>query len=178
MVMTQDQSQTGNAPASDSELDDLVASSDTGGRNPSGLTKQILLGTALLWSLFQLWIASPIPFVLGFGVFNDTEARSIHLAFAVFLAFLAYPAFKGSPRDHVPIYDWVLAIVGAFCAAYLFTFYVSLSDRPGAPIQQDVIVACLGMVILLMATFRALGPPLTIIATLFLVYTFARSIYA
>ena len=171
--MTQDQSQNENNPMSDSELDDLVASSDTGGRNPSGITKKILLGAALAWSLFQLWIASPIPFILGFGVFNDTEARSIHLAFAVFLAFLAYPAFKGSPRDHVPIADWVLAIVGAFCAAYLYLFYESLSDRPGAPIRQDVIVACIGMVLLLMATFRALGPPLTVIATLFLVYTFA-----
>lgn len=167
--MTQDQSQKDNAAMSDSELDDLVASTDTGGRNPAGLTKRILLGTALLWSLFQLWIASPVPFIVGFGVFNDTEARSIHLAFAIFLAFLAYPAFKKSPRDYVPVLDWVFAVVGAFCAAYLYLFYESLSDRPGAPILQDVIIACIGMSLLLMATFRALGPPLTVIATLFLV---------
>ena len=36
---------------------------------------------------FQM--SSPLPFVLRFGVLNDTEARSIHLAFALFLAFLA-----------------------------------------------------------------------------------------
>ena len=52
----------------------------------------LIAGTALVWSLFQLWFASPIPFMVGFGVFNDTEARSIHLAFALFLAFAAYPA--------------------------------------------------------------------------------------
>ena len=171
--MANNESNVDSAKLSDNELDDMVASTDTGGRNPSGITKKILLGTALAWSLFQLWIASPIPFIVGFGVFNDTEARSIHLAFAVFLAFLAYPAGKKSPREFVPILDWGLAIVGAFCAAYLFLFYVSLSARPGAPITQDVIVACIGMVVLLLATLRALGPPLTIIALTFLVYTFA-----
>ncbi|MCB1714902.1 MAG: TRAP transporter permease, partial [Candidatus Competibacteraceae bacterium] len=108
----------------------------------------------------------------SFGVFNDTEARSIHLAFAIFLAYLAYPAFKRSPRDRIPIQDWILAIVGAFCAAYLFIFYQSLSGRPGAPITQDVIVACIGMVLLLEATRRSLGPPLMIVASIFLLYTF------
>ena len=54
------------------------------------------------WSLFQLWYASPLPFALGFGIFNDTEARAIHLAFAVFLAFFAFPAFKRSSRTVVP----------------------------------------------------------------------------
>ena len=171
--MTNKTSNDDSAKLSDNELDDLVASTDTGGRNPSGITKKILLGAALAWSLFQLWIASPIPFIVGIGVFNDTEARSIHLAFAVFLAFLAYPAGKKSPREYVPIIDWGLAIVGAFCASYLYLFYVSISDRVGAPITQDVIVACIGMSILLFATLRVLGPPLMIIALIFLVYSFA-----
>jgi TRAP-type uncharacterized transport system fused permease subunit len=71
-----------------------------------------LLGVALAWSLFQLWIASPLPFSLGIGVFNDTQSRAIHLAFAVFLAYLAYPAFKRSPRERVPLLDWVFGAGG------------------------------------------------------------------
>ena len=162
----------------DDKLQQMVADADTGGRAPSGLSRRILLGVALLWSLFQLWIASPLPFmdwplVGSFGVFNDTEARSIHLALAVFLAFLGYPALKRSPRDHIPVQDWIMALVGAFCAAYIFIFYHQISQRPGAPNMVDVWVACIGMVLLLEATRRALGPPLTVIATLFLVYTFA-----
>jgi len=89
-----EQEAAGRGGLSQEELDELVASSDTGGRSASGVTNQVVLGVALIWSLFQLWIASPIPFILGFGVFNDTEARSIHLALAVFLAFLAYPAAR------------------------------------------------------------------------------------
>ncbi len=159
--------------ASDQDLQDLVAETDTGGRNPSGLTKKIFLGTALAWALFQVWIASPLPFMVRFGVFNDTEARSIHLAFAIFLAFLGFPALKRSPRAMVPILDWIFAIVGAFCALYIFLFYREIAERPGLPNSMDVVVACVGMVLLLEATRRSLGPALAILAIVFLGYTFA-----
>jgi TRAP transporter 4TM/12TM fusion protein len=166
------------APAeSDDKFQQLVAEVDTGARQPTGFAQKVLLGGALTWSLFQLWIASPLPFmdwpiVGSFGVFNDTETRSIHLAFAVFLAYLGYPALKRSPRKYIPIQDWILAVVAAFCAAYLFLFYQQLSLRPAAPTTMDIWVACIGMLTLLEATRRALGPPLTIIAIVFLVYTF------
>lgn len=160
-------------PPTDDDLDAMVAASDTGGRNPSNASvAKLITGVALVWSLFQLWIASPLPFTFGIGVFNDTESRSIHLAFAIFLTFTAYPAFSKSPRDHVPVIDWILAVVGALCAAYLFIFYEALSARPGSPITIDIVVASLGMLLLLAATWRALGPPLAIVATLFLLYCF------
>ncbi len=157
---------------SDQELQEMVAKSDSGARHPLGTPGKILFGVPLAWSLFQLWYASPLPFLLGFGVLNDTEARSIHLAFALFLAFTAFPAFHRSPRDRIPLQDWVFAIVGSFCAAYLFLFYEELSGRSGAPTQFDLIVGVCGMVLLLEATRRALGPPLMIVAMIFLIYTF------
>ena len=165
------------SPLSDDELQDLVASSDTGGRAPTGFPLHLILWTAAIWSLFQIWIASPLPFVVAEitglpVVLNNTESRSIHLGFAVFLAFLAYPAMKRSPRHFIPIQDWVLALVGAFCSSYLFWFYDAISLRPSNPNSMDLVVACVGMVILLEATRRALGPPLAIIASLFLFYTF------
>ncbi|MGI9486022.1 MAG: TRAP transporter permease [Geminicoccaceae bacterium] len=170
--MSEGERSEGLAGATGTDLDELVAQSDTGARNPTGTVAKALFGVALAWSLFQLWIASPLPFMVGFGVFNDTEARSIHLAFAIFLAFTAYPAFANSPKDYIPVQDWVFAVVGAFAAGYLYLFYVSISDRPGAPIAQDYVVAVVGMILLLEATRRSLGPPLMIIAMIFLVYTF------
>lgn len=80
---------------SQEELDELVASSDTGARTPAGWVGATILIVAFLWSLFQIWIASPIPFMLNWGILNDTDSRSIHLAFAMFLAYLAYPAERG-----------------------------------------------------------------------------------
>src|SRR6056297_4057184 len=114
---------------SDEELQDLVASTDSGARDPLNRNVALLIsGLALLWSLFQLWIAQP---QLWFGqylpVLNSSQTRPIHLMFAVFLAYLAYPAFKRSPRSRVPIADWALALVAAFCAFYVFWFSDTLA---------------------------------------------------
>ena len=51
---------------------------------------------AISWSLFQLWYASPLPFLLDFGKFIDVPARAIHLAFGMGLCFFAYPALKNN----------------------------------------------------------------------------------
>ncbi len=206
----------GRGGLSQEELDALVASSDTGGRGATGGVGTFLTIVALAWSLFQLWIASPIPFMVGWGVFNDTESRSIHLAFAIFLAFAAFPATRtkfqlglgvivpvvlaflfmtgakdstatwwiplvaigvigavvlGSPKDRIPVWEWALAVIGAMAALYLFVYYRDISSRVGAPILQDFVVAVIGLMLLLEATRRALGPALMIVATVFLVYT-------
>ena len=154
------------------DVQQLVSDTDTGGRNPGPWMQKMLLVVAVAWSLFQLWIASPLPFTFGVFVLNDTESRAIHLAFAVFLAFMAYPAFKRSPRAHVPVTDWIFALVGAFCAAYLFLFYRELAQRPGQPTQMDVYTAAIGVILLLEATRRVLGLPMVIVAVVFLAYTF------
>ncbi len=156
---------------------EIVAQTETGARNPTGrIPRQVLFYVPLAWTLFQLWYASPLPFLFNVGIFNSTEARAIHLAFAVFLAFTAYPTFKKrSPRDYIPAQDWVVGLVGAFCAAYLFIFYADLSARPGNPTRVDLVVSVIGLLLLLEATRRALGPPLMIVATVFLVYTFFGS---
>ena len=154
------------------ELEDLIAEADTGTRKPGPLAVKILTAVALAWSLFQLWFASPLPYIFNFAVFNYTEARSIHLAFAIFLAFTAYPAFKHSARDRIPLLDWAFALIGAFCAAYLYLFYDQLAQRPGLPTTMDITVATVGIVLLLEATRRALGPPLMVVAGVFIGYAF------
>ena len=75
-----------------------VVSVESGGRRPSGFTKSLFLNVAVVWSLFQLWIASPIPYSLGWGVINSTGQRAIHLAVAIFLVFMIYPRGRRSPR--------------------------------------------------------------------------------
>ena len=169
--------QQSNQAMSEQELEDLVAATDTGARAVPGTVGKAIAATALVWSLFQLWIASPLPFMIGdiIPVLNSTHTRSIHLAFAVFLAFMAFPALKSSPRDRIPVQDWVISLVGAFCAAYLFLFYNQLADRPGQPTTFDLIASGVGLVILLEATRRSLGPPLMIVAIVFLAYVFFGS---
>ncbi|HDZ48656.1 hypothetical protein LCGC14_0038070 [marine sediment metagenome] len=157
--------------ASEQDLEDMVASSDSGARKPVGVPGTLLVSIAAIWSLFQLWIASPLPYLFRFGVFSATEARSIHLAFALFLAFMAYPALKRSPRDRIPLQDWAFAAVATFCGAYLFLFYSDLAQRPGRPITQDIVIGVVGIIMLLEATRRALGPPLMVVAAVFIAYS-------
>jgi len=152
------------------ELQQLVAEVDTGGRKPAGATGRVIFGVALAWALFQLWYASPLPFTFAYGVLNDTEARALHLGFALFLAFLAWPATKRSPRDRVPWQDWVFAAAGAFAAAYMMLFYAQLSTRPGQPTPVDLAVAITGLVLLLEATRRSVGWPMAALATIFIGY--------
>ncbi len=154
-------------------LQQLVAETDTGGRKPSGLTARLMFGLALAWAVFQFWYASPLPFALGWGILNDTEARAIHLAFSLALAFLAWPAFRSSPRRHVPLVDWGLAIAGAFAGAYLMLFYRELATRPGQPSVMDIVTASAGLLLLLEATRRAVGWPMAALAALFLAYCVA-----
>jgi len=162
-----------NIPASEEDLQEMIAETETGARSPTGaIPKNILFFVPLTWTLFQLWYASPLPFIFNFFVLNDTEARAIHLAFAIFLSYTAYPTFKTSPRDYIPFQDWVMALVGAFCAAYLYIFYAELADRPGLPTQLDLIVSVIGLIMLLEATRRALGPPLMVVCCVFICYTF------
>lgn len=165
-----------NTEPQDNTLEDFVADSDTGGRMPNdAFGKAALWYIPLVWSVYQLWIASPLPFILGVGVWNDTQTRAIHLGFAVLLAFIAFPGLKSSPRHHIPIATWVTAIVGALASSYLFYAYSGVAARSGAPNTTDVVVAVIGIVLLMEAARRSLGFPLMGVALFFLAYVFFGS---
>jgi len=152
----------------------MVEAEDTGARHAGGLTGRVIAYVAVSWSLFQLWYASTLPFLFAqyVPILNDGEARAVHLAFALFLGFLSYPAFKKSSRDSVPWSDWAFAFLGAMSAGYLCLFNDALAERPGLPTTEDIVVSVVGLVLLLEATRRALGPPLTVLAIIFLAYVF------
>ena len=159
-------------------VDDLVASVDTGGRNPLGWQKHLLPTIAFVWSIFHLYIASTLPFDLAewtglhFLIITDSAARLIHLSFAGFLAAMAYPLLKSSPRDSIPWYDWFLGAAIVVAGLYLLVNYDAIADRSGLPTQADLIMSSFGIVILLIAVYRSLGLPLVVIASVFLLYVF------
>ena len=74
-----------NRPLTEEELQDLVSSSDAGARNPPGSIGLFLAIVAVLWSVFQVTLASPLPNVLlpGSVVHNSQQ---IPLAFSLFLS--------------------------------------------------------------------------------------------
>ncbi|MES0824306.1 TRAP transporter permease [Ruegeria sp. SCP11] len=163
-----------NRPLSEEELQELVASSDAGGRNPVGNVGIFLAVVAAIWSIFQVVLASPLAnYVLPGSVVNN--ARQFHLAFAMFLAFAAYPALKSSPRDYIPVQDWIMGALGAFVALYGYFFYDKIVNAGGLADDTDKWVALGGLLLLFEAARRALGPAMAIIATIFLAYVFFGS---
>ncbi|WP_170570468.1 TRAP transporter permease [Ruegeria atlantica] len=163
-----------NRPLSEEELQELVASSDAGGRNPVGNVGIFLAVVAAIWSIFQVVLASPLAnYVLPGSVVNNS--RQFHLAFAMFLAFAAYPALKSSPRNYIPVQDWIMGLLGAFVALYGYFFYNKIVDAGGLADDMDKWVALGGLILLFEAARRALGPAMAIIATIFLAYVFFGS---
>lgn len=164
---------TGNE-LSEEELQALVAASDSGARNPAGWVGMLVAVIALAWSAFQLVLGSPVSTsVLPGALINNDKA--FHLAFAMFLAFMAYPALKSSPRHYVPIQDWLFALAGSFIALYGFFFYDKIVASGGLADDTDKWVALAGIVLLFEAARRALGPAMAIIASIFLLYVFFGS---
>ena len=50
-------------------------------KNLKGAHLKIVVAIAIIWSLFQLWYASPFPFWFNIGMFKGLPARAIHLRF-------------------------------------------------------------------------------------------------
>ena len=73
-----------------------------------GLHLKIVAAIAIIWSLFQLWYASPVPFWFNIGMFKGLPARAIHLGFALLLAFLIFPY---SRSKKISIIDILISIL-------------------------------------------------------------------
>lgn len=165
--------------AQDRSADDMVAEADTGARNPQAKWQaQLIIGTCIVWSLFQLYIASRVPSMLatttGISFFANVvaQARFVHLAFAIALATMAFPLTKSAPRDRIPAYDWALLILGVSACLYLVAFRFQIADRPGLWNTSDIVMSAIGMVVLMISVYRSLGLPLVIIASCFVLFAF------
>lgn len=159
---------------SEEELQELVAASDTGARSPHGPVGLMIAVVALIWSIFQVLLASPVaPYVLPGDLINN--ARQIHLAFAIFLAAMAYPLFKSSPRDYIPWYDWILGVGGAILAMYGYFFYEKIVGNGGLADDTDAMISLIALGFLFLAAYRTLGPVMVALAVVFLFYVFFGS---
>ena len=125
----------------------------------------LISAIALAWSMFQLYIViEPI---------NSTISRSVHLSFGMVLAFLIYPMMR-KPYFLTKIrwFGYTFAAIGLGTASYIAVFYNEISLRPGDYTATDIFIAVVAIVILLEAGRRVLGLALSIIAIVFLAYSF------
>ena len=156
---------------------ELLASADTGSRAATGWQGRLILIIAFIWALFQIYISSNFPFYLtevtGIPlVVTSSNARLIHLAFAFVLATMSFPLLKSSPKSYIPWYDWILILLGVISCLYIVVLRNEIAVRAGLPTTGDLVISTIGMIMLGITVFRALGLPLLIVASVFVLYVF------
>jgi TRAP transporter 4TM/12TM fusion protein len=142
-------------------------------RRPLGPTKWVIPVIGVIWSFFQLSIAS-------WWILDTVFIRAIHLGFAMLIVYLNYPVFKEtrlglkflSIKNRIPAWDFVVAIIACFAAVYIAVDYYGVTHRAGAPITRDIVIGLVLLVMLLEAARRVIGPALSVIALFFCIYAF------
>lgn len=169
---------------SDKTAEELVAEFDTGARNLQGWQTNLIPYICLCWALYQLYAASPVPSMLSsalgidffYYIANLSISRKIHLVFALVLVTLAYPLTKSSSRHSIPVYDWILILLGAGAVLYMIVMNTNIAERAGdfvhENIRYDMTIAVIGMFVLTVSIFRSLGLPLIIVASVLAAYVF------
>ena len=147
------------------ELDDYMSKYDSESRYRrfKDWKKYLIIVISVAFCLFQLYS------ILS-GKITAQVVRATHLAFVMALAYLLFPMKKEMPKDKLPWYDVIIAIVGACSWLYISINFDSLVRRAGIYNTTDIIIGIVGILILFEACRRIVGTPILIISLVFIVY--------
>lgn len=141
---------------------------DTNIRSLKGRVGYFVAGIMILMSLVHLY-------QIGFGVFEATLERSLHLCFAVPLVFLATSWRKNRFVDRIPWYDWAFAILGVAAFAWVIYNHNRLMWRMpylDEPQMLDLAFGVVAVTLVLESTRRTVGMALTLVTLTFILYSF------
>ena len=158
------------------ETEDILQT-ETGRRKPANNTIQfILCAVALMWTVIQIWAASPVQYWFASQIKSSTflldsyRLRLIHLTIAIFLAFTLFPAGEKSNQQNIPWYDWLLALCGVSAVVYNYVNYEKLAYSLGMIKSIDIFFATIGIIALAEAVRRTLGIAMAVLASIFIAY--------
>lgn len=162
---------------------DLAEEEEFGSRHPSGWQRYLIPLIAGSWSLFQLSLPKLV-------LLSSDFVRFTHLAFAITLVYLSFTGFKSRgllarlglkqkkwaayfyADNKIPWIDIILAFLACASSLYYAFNYDALNARQGNLQTYDEVIGIVFLVFLLVATYRALGLALPLIASIFMGYTF------
>jgi len=99
----------------------------------------------------------------------DQQFLAGMLALALAMAFLKFP-IVGKERTSLPWYDVIFSLAGFLAAGYLALYYPTIVDLIYLRTPDSVAVGLIIVVLLLEAMRRAVGPTLTILVIIFILY--------
>ncbi len=133
-----------------------------------GIPRKIVRVLFVLFSLYAVFL-----------LFYTGETRFERASFVgaiVFLVFVNFPASKGKKKrnNFVPWYDIVIALLGAGAYFYFALNYQAMIEKAFAISTFDVIAGAVGIIVTLEACRRAVGLPIVIVASAFIIYSVAQ----
>ncbi|WP_051239804.1 TRAP transporter permease [Pontibacillus halophilus] len=135
-------------------------------RQLKGIVAKIVFFGLLAFSIYQLYVLTihPLPAQIH---------RTIHLGFGLSLIFLLYPATKRKQaKGQLGWLDYILSALSVGVGLYWPLKYDEIVMQAGEITQLDFIFGALAIVLVLEATRRAVGIPITVIALVFLAYAY------
>ncbi len=153
---------------SEEEAERITAKLDVASRlrKYSGPFGIFLMLFAAAMSVFHLYTTF-------FGFFDAPIQRAIFFVFVFVLGYAFYPArFKGTLdlRSIPPWYDLILMGLSAVVGIYIVVNFDTIVENMGNPSQTDLIMGGIAILLVLELCRRAVGPVLTVICLVFLVY--------
>ncbi|MBW5389289.1 TRAP transporter permease [Brachyspira hampsonii] len=147
------------------EIDDYMSKYDSESRyrRYNGFKKYLIIAISVIFCLFQLYS------ILS-GRITAQVVRATHLAFVMLLAYLLFPMKKDMPKDKLPWYDVILAIIGAASWGYIVINFESIVRRAGIYTTTDIIIGIIGILLVFEACRRIVGLPILIISIVFIIY--------
>ncbi|MBQ3077911.1 MAG: TRAP transporter permease [Clostridia bacterium] len=136
-------------------------------RQFTGTFGNVIKAALIGFSFYVLWLNV-------FSLMEEQKRRASFVGIVMLIAFFLYPARKGDTArvNHVPWYDWVLAVVGSGCYFYYFVFFRDIVARAGRNTRTDIVIGIIGIVILFELCRRVVGLPILVVAGCFIAYAY------
>ncbi|HID16002.1 MAG TPA: TRAP transporter fused permease subunit, partial [Candidatus Atribacteria bacterium] len=132
-----------------------------------------LSGKIALWALILSVFTSILHIWMNsLGLTVVIKRNIIHVGLLLALAFLYYPATKRSPKDRPSILDWIFSFWMIGIAIYFFLNYEKMVKSLLSPTTMDYIYGITLMLLVIEASRRVVGLPLTLFSVFFLFYAY------
>ncbi len=109
-------------------------------------------------------------FTAATGAYPPQIQRAVHLGFVLVLIYQLYPARATGSKHKLGWYDVLLAAAGAAVCGYIVWNYDVIVLDAGPPTEMDFFFGCAAILLVLEATRRIVGLPITLVAICFLLY--------
>ncbi|MCK4793066.1 MAG: TRAP transporter large permease subunit, partial [Desulfobacteraceae bacterium] len=127
-------------------------------------TKVIFIAMPLVGCFFIM----DVPFYLEWSILRE-QYYGLILAMVLPCVFILFPMSKQSPRDRVPWYDAILAVLGVVVGLYIAIFYLRITLVLGTVTPDRVVIGTIGLALILEASRRTTNLFLAVFGLIFIV---------